>query len=617
MSDGKYFYKYIVGFSITLTIYFAFQLLYFNRFLPIQEGWFIEYARQIQLGKIIYKDFHVFTPPIYPFLFGWISDQFGYSVIVFRYYGLVERGLLVAIVYLIFSQFVSPNRATMLSLIGLFIYTSNTNDVIYSYYQLVAVFAFASAYSLILYYKNGNNLAVILAGMFSGLAFLTKQSTGVLVPTTLLLLMVALGHSRVLPGKKTIASLLQFVAGLLIPIALVLAYLLYLNALGGYWDQVFRGAGSKGGLLHILFGFWGHMLSPEQMFFVGVFFLSMYALSVKSERITMMVPRLSRWIVEMKVHWLILGIMLSVFIVTTPFLMKYPDLYSKVNAIYIKYSFFHYKLKLVFVVFFFTAGLVSYYFYKAIVKTMTAQEVPIAIISVCSFAFMYSHGFSGLIEPHAAIIGAGLLFGWLLKIDLPLNQLKNALVYSLMIVIVGLAGFEKLSWMYSWWGWDERNVWDAKYEPETPLLKGFYLNRDKVEILDGVTKAIRQYSGDDDSIYTFPHMPLFYLLADRKHDTFSAVHYFDVCSDALAISDAKIIRSIKPKVIVIMYFPESAWKQHEDIFRGGRRSGQRDIMELVDRFKNSGEYKSVLRYSTSGYNYEIEVLAKELLVGKI
>ena len=331
----------------------------------------------------------------------------------------------------------------------------------------------------------------------------------------------------------------------------------------------------------------------------------------------MMVPRLSRWIDEMNVCWLIFVIMISVCVLNTPLLMKHPDIYSKVNAIYIEYSFFHYKLKLVFVVVFFTAGLVCYYFYKAIVKTITAQEVPIAIISVCSFAFMYSHGFSGLIEPHAAVIGAGLLFGWLLEIPLPLNQLKKALVYSLMIVIVGLAGFEKLSRMYSWWGWDEGNVWEAKFEPETPLLKGFFLNRNKVEILDGVTKAIRQYSGEDDAIYTFPHMPLFYLLADRKHETFSAVHYFDVCSDALAISDAGIIGRKKPKVIVIMYFPESAWRQHEDIFRGGRRSGQRDIMELVDRFKNNGEYKSVLRYSASGNNYEIEVLAKNLLVGEI
>ncbi len=127
-----------------------------------------------------------------------------------------------------------------------------------------------------------------------------------------------------------------------------------------------------------------------------------------------------------------------------------------------------------------------------------------------------------------------------------------------------------------------------------------------------MTKAIRQYSGEDEVISTFPHMPLFYLLADRKRETFSAVHYFDVCSDALAISDARIIGRIKPKVIVVMYFPESAWRFHEDIFRGGQRSGQRDLMDLIDRFKNDGEYKSVRRYSTSGNNYDIEVLVKDM-----
>ena len=37
---------------------------------------FIEYAKQISEGKIIYKDFQVFVQPIYVLIFSWLADLF-------------------------------------------------------------------------------------------------------------------------------------------------------------------------------------------------------------------------------------------------------------------------------------------------------------------------------------------------------------------------------------------------------------------------------------------------------------------------------------------------------------------------------------------------------------
>jgi hypothetical protein len=262
------------------------------------------------------------------------------------------------------------------------------------------------------------------------------------------------------------------------------------------------------------------------------------------------------------------------------------------------------------VCFYFNALLVAYYFYRAITKTIRSDEMSITIISVASFAFMWGHGLSGFIEPHATIISVGLLFGWLLSTKVLFNSFKNATIYIFIIFIICMCAFGKAAWMYSWWGWDESIAWTATQQPNNPLLKGFRLNADKAEIIDGITNAIQKNSNEGDPIYIFPHMPMFYLLANRPHETLSAVHYFDVCSDKLAISDAKIIAKTKPKVIVLMEFPDSVWKLHEDIFRGGMRSGQRNIKELIEHFKSVGDYSVVQSYTTSGYDYKIEVMVK-------
>src|SRR5437016_9805394 len=96
--------RYVLGGVLATAVFLAFQFTYFNRFLPIEDGWFIEYARQAESGKVMYRDFHVFIQPVYALIFQGLVHFFGYSLIVPRYYGLVERLLLVGTSYVLFSQ---------------------------------------------------------------------------------------------------------------------------------------------------------------------------------------------------------------------------------------------------------------------------------------------------------------------------------------------------------------------------------------------------------------------------------------------------------------------------------------------------------------------------------
>ena len=71
---------------IPLTIYY---LLYFDKYLPITEGWFSTYAHLIRIGQLPYRDFFLVLPPLYPYQMAAFQTFFGESIISLRYLGLV------------------------------------------------------------------------------------------------------------------------------------------------------------------------------------------------------------------------------------------------------------------------------------------------------------------------------------------------------------------------------------------------------------------------------------------------------------------------------------------------------------------------------------------------
>ena len=54
------------GLGITLVVVGVYNLMFFNRYLPLTEGWFLAYARLMAEGKVPYRDFYFFMTPLYP-----------------------------------------------------------------------------------------------------------------------------------------------------------------------------------------------------------------------------------------------------------------------------------------------------------------------------------------------------------------------------------------------------------------------------------------------------------------------------------------------------------------------------------------------------------------------
>ncbi|MFM9196999.1 MAG: hypothetical protein ACKOWG_14890, partial [Planctomycetia bacterium] len=89
-------------------------------------------------------------------------------------------------------------------------------------------------------------------------------------------------------------------------------------------------------------------------------------------------------------------------------------------------------------------------------------------------------------------------------------------------------------------------------------------------------------------VYVFPHMPIFYLLADRPLFQNAVASWFDVMSDRQAMRVAQALRDSPPAVIVVADLPDDVLLAHEQLFRGGRPLGQRKIMEVLEELSENG-----------------------------
>ena len=82
---------------------------------------------------------------------------------------------------------------------------------------------------------------------------------------------------------------------------------------------------------------------------------------------------------------------------------------------------------------------------------------------------------------------------------------------------------------------------------------------------------------------TYPEMGVLYTLTDRSPPTFAGSHNIDVVNDAFAREEAARVLRARPAVIVYYELPKSAVYWEELVWRGGKPSGQRDLVGAAVR----------------------------------
>ena len=575
--------------ALLCTAILIYHLFWWNRFLPIQEGWFLVYSHLIHSGQTLYKDFYFFLQPLYPLIIAAITFVFGEHLIVLRAFGLIEKMALTGVLYLLFRQLVNRPRAVLITAVTIVIYASNTTDVIYSYYQTSLFFGLLSAYLVCHYldkdlnHINQSRALLLAAGFTGGIAFLVKQTTGLFIPLALMGILSIYGFKQY---RRFNRYIFIYGAGFLSGPFIMAFWLFKKRALSAYVSQVWiSGSASKGSLVDILFGFIMRQSKWEYISLLFVFILCLmvwlFIRKQEDEADTMNDPVAGTD--DNKV--LLITIFLMINFVVAYFIESF-----SLNDVVV---FYLYKRDGVKFVFYFIVFMLFVSLYRSFSLAINRENIHWFVLTAVAFGVMYAHGMSYIIEEHSMVPALGLLLAALFKPVTVLNKAKNNLIYLLTFIVIFFCGQQRYVWPYDWWGWREPSVRTAVKKSDLPGFRGMFISPGTEQVFREVTELIKMNTSDSDSIYIFPHMPIFYFLSGRYPITFAKVHYFDVCSDSCAEKDARKLAAEPPKVIVMEQFPADAWLFHETAFRKGRPSGQRRIYDTINELIKEKTYRRV------------------------
>jgi hypothetical protein len=555
----------------------------------------MEYGGRLMMqGKIPYRDFYVFAPPLH-LIEAWLVQRlFGAELWIPRVAGIFQRlAIVIAVLAWLARQF--PVRVAVPAVLaGTMVSESCVYMGFFSYFHTTFLYAvlMGLAAHLALEKPAGHPAWALLAGVCGGLSSLSKQTIG---PFTTAVTCAVLGLVlwRRAGWRAALRSVACLSLGWWIPVGATLAWLAHHGALGAFLEQVFLvGPSSKGSLGSILvrpsiiMAKWMRdgILHPVYPDFypkrTALVVLVALGLAASSRCRTLTdggTAKIVRWLAV----WVTLACLVAVAVANRVAFnydiepnndLMFIHFYPRGAPTLAKMTI----CRMTFVSIFFcllalAAALVR--FWRTPARPEHASRV--LLYSVC-LALYYSAsvsmggqgcepiGYTAVSATVAALLAADYLVA---------ARLTRALVASLAVVACFGAACIKLDLPLTWIGWTEQPTNQAQYKSRQPLLRGLVLGAETVDCLDRIVGIVEQHTRPGDTIFAYPYMPIFYYLSDRHPVTFSYNHYFDVCADKFVHEDARRLVERPPAVLIITEFARASIAYHEEIFRGGSASG--------------------------------------------
>jgi hypothetical protein len=588
--------------------------LYAFSYFPITEGWFSEYASLIRQGKVPHKDFQLLLSPFYPLIIAAVQSFFGEGFLPLRILGIIVIAGIGLTLFFILRTIVGNPSAYFSSICATIYYQSGVAFIGYDFTQFLTLFlllggfACMSAFSQKMKDNQQNRIQSVfffLTGLFFSLAFLTKHSNGGITTLVFFIFSFLIGY-RTMRCKELVRNVVWSLAGFMLPI---FGISLWMSSLGAFQkmlqDLFTNAAAAKGGLWVIL-----------TSWIYGVFGEHYFDVSLAS----------ALFITKILLATMILGIPFILLNIINNFRQvdqrdfnqkTYACIKSNSIPWVINDNYFALGLVAIFVFTIVNIYKVTYWgwgpvqsvymaAYPILVQTSlnlclyglliltplllarpSKNLINITLVLALGMGMLIGNGSSGGIGEISAFIGYALLIGYILKVAL------FGRIAALPVLVFGLAISSALmkdryTRPYAWWGVEayvERNEFCAKIDG---LFKGICLNKDQAIKITDLAQAISKYTQKGDKIFVFPHMPVFYLISDREPFAGAVVSWYDFMNDNQALKLAESIEKNPPKIIIYALITESVVSAHEKLFRDGKLSGQRHIVEALSKLEKDG-----------------------------
>lgn len=547
----------LLGAILLAALSISFLLSYWNRFVaPTSAGAFFYVAEEILAGRVPYRDFFFIVPPLHALKLAAILHLFGHTFAATRVEAMFERVLLSLIVYFWLSRVVRSGAAFAGTLLALVVFCGDSADALASYHHDSVFWAVLSGFAASFVLRSQlarARLAAFLSGSCAGLCLMTKQTTGlgILVCIPVAMIFVLVRSARAHEAKPFVVL---YLGGCLAPVLAVTFWLKQNGALAAFFDCVFASATSKGSGWRLLLRPVIQMPMAFTLASILVGILVFLTSHLKEQQLG------APWGVWASsavgtVSVIALGGFNPLAVVSNG-LRPIVILGSLVGALVILCC---------------VVG-------ARVMRPKDQELTLIAAVSV-TIAYMLSLSWAAyepMVMPGLAVVVAVALDRGLASGTVVRWSYTGA--FGLMLA-GGVAA--KLQLPFGWLGWMEAPVREATAIPTLGHLKGLRVSPATLEITERVTRSISEHSRPGDSLLAYPYLPAFYTLSGLRPPTFAFVHYIDVAPDSVSKRDAEALPELRPKFILELDLSAGRQSADEEVFRQGRQSGSRLVMEAI------------------------------------
>ncbi len=586
----------LVASAGTCLVTLLYLLLFWNHFVGLRSGLgeFLG-GSQFLAGLRPYRDYFSTAMPLNILKSASELAVFGNLPIVSRACGVIERLFIAGLLFAWLAKVFRAHHAALAAIVTMVVSSGDTADPISSYNHDAILFAMACGF-LASYALDETRpvkrvvLFAAFAGVYAGLSFATKQTIGpgitVAVPAVVAACLFRLGDAR----RATI-FLGSFALGWALIASVLLSWLDQLGILNSFLHQVFvQGPAAKashpidfllrfvevtrqlkwsalGGAVVVLVCVWGW---------------------IKAGRTTTERPA-----TVLSVVWVCSFAAAAVGLGAT---LSYAGIMNPRHA---------YLRMTIYATFFAVLLLPLFWGAVWVGRCLTRREAQLFLFATVSVVVAFMLSLSYPIFEAMTLPGLGLLLASLLHVS---RGWRTPVVYAACAALIANGTLTKLELPFSFNTFSEARVPAANSVSASPVLKGFVLPPETVAMVDGTLRIIRDNTKRGDKIFTYPEFVAFYALSGHGCPTYSCSHNIDVVNDEFASREAARLLAKPPAVLIYQPQPEGFLANEELLWRHGRPSGNRAIIQAVEKL--ASRYRLAASYHVGPNDGEVRVYVK-------
>ncbi len=638
-------YKVIYGLVLTIFVVF-FNFIWLNKAYPMAEGWSEIYSGLLDNGKIPYKDFYYYLPPLSLFV-DYIIWKLSFGMVfIYRLWRLFERIFITISIYHVLVKKIKPLYSFIIVATASMAATSCCYDLIGDYNQTEVLLSLILGLTLLKYTEEikSNNVSFkwqFLAGFIGGLMFLSKQPVvlaNFIVYAIILIIFKLTGKE-----KNILKTFSAVIIGSLVPIAITSIILAYTGAFNDFINQVFIDISSKSTSLYYLLVSKLQLYLKSEHLFAVPFIITFMSLFITPEKF------------KNNKKALLIKYLLIIFSGIL-FLRKCRQFYFSNNGSYnllfillllsALFLFFYtrkskneglifciFSCLIIYPVYTNLDGLTNFIANNTKLNTFIEKFSSISFMLILSWFILHLAHNKKNIKPDLIILsGMGITSCWatllssglttiesrsailsfpilaylgyqekiIKKSPTIINIIKHSLKMLFVLTLIVCIS-KKIICSYEWWGGKQPTLWKKTETSENKALKFFKLSKQEKIKYDEITKVIKSNSDEKSTIFSFPYGTPYNLLTSNFNIIGEApIVFYDVCSDNYAEKTANTLKQNQPDIVIWIDIPDCL-QTHEKVFRKNKQCGQRKIIEWFESVRDKdyeliGQASNVLAF---------------------